>query len=150
MDFHQHLRLNFENILETICSVSYNSSNWNCLPQKHSDHCFEELYQDSSNQTNRQWFSIRHHSGQMFSLVSLQQILTTVLMNIVVDKITYHVNHCRFAFAKISTSNKAMLSVRDHCVTRQSERRCQYSHRRRQILANQIATFLRIDKKLPN
>ena len=54
------------------------------------------------NLTKRKWFSvvctlvdvdnnIRHHSGQnVLRLVSPQQILTTVMMNIVVDKSLYN------------------------------------------------------------
>ena len=59
--------------------------------------------------TNRMWFSvvctlidndIHHHSGQnvVDSRVSPQQILTTVMTNIVVDKSETTLNHIRLVF----------------------------------------------------
>ena len=81
--------------------------------------------------TNRMWFSVicilidndtRHHSGQNVvdrlarrSRVSLQQqILTTVMMCIVVDKSTDHAKpHFNLFFPTISTSKKMFFSERE-------------------------------------
>ena len=62
-------------------------------------------------------------------LMSLQQILTTVMTNIVVDMNTDHVKSLSICFLPltISTSIKTILLVYNHCVTSWHEQRCLHS-----------------------
>ena len=75
------------------------------------------------NLTNRKWFSvvctlidngIRHHSGHNVRLVSPQQILTTVMTNIVVDKSTDNAEPLSICFLpQYSMPKKVFILERD-------------------------------------
>ena len=61
--------------------------------------------------------------------MSLRQILTTVMTNIVVDMNTDHVKSLSiFFFLPLTISSiKTILLVYDHCVTSSHEQRCLHS-----------------------
>ena len=73
--------------------------------------------------TNRKWFSvvctlidndIRHHIGQNVRSVSPQQILTSVMTNIVVDRSTDNAEPLSICFLlQYSTPKKVFISERD-------------------------------------
>ena len=94
--------------------------------------------------TNQKWFSvvctlndndIRHHSGQNVvdsltrrSRVSLQQILTTVMTNIVVIKSTDNAEPLLICFLpQYSMPKKVFISERDQIITQGKSKRCLYN-----------------------